>query len=164
MLGTEIIVAIIGGIFTIAAAIVPYFFNVQIRWTARGARDLRKLLPGKWVGTAKEVQVGEGTSLKHYDVEWSFSVRGRRITATSSARKNEDSGPSTSTYTLTGHFLHDRFIRLEYSNDDKTEVNFGTEVLHIDDTGKRFFGKFVGYSSDRSEIISGTIEGVKEAQ
>lgn len=161
MWSTDIIAAIIAGIFTIAAAVVSNYFNVQIKRTALGARDLRQLLPGRWVGSATEVQIGEETSLSHYEVQWNFSVRGRRIFATSSSRQNNESGSSISEYSLTGHFLHDRFIQLEYSNDNKSEVNFGTEVLHLDDTGKRFLGKFVGYSSDRSVIISGTIEGTK---
>jgi hypothetical protein len=161
MWSDEIIAAIIAGFFAIVAAVVPNYFNVKIKRTARGARDLRQLLPGEWAGSATEIQIGEATALYQYEVHWDFSVRGRKIFATSSSRQSTESGPSISSYSLTGIFLHDRFIQLEYSNDNNSEVNFGTEVLHIDDTGKHFVGKFVGYSSERSAIISGTIEGTK---
>jgi hypothetical protein len=127
-------------------------------WPLYTGRNLDKVLSGKWTGTAQEIDAAGRAPPIRYDVSWDFYVNGGEVGATSSAR-----GPTgVDTYALRGRFLHDRFVRLEYFNENMGEVNFGTEVLQVSDTGRHFVGRFVGYSSTRSTIISGTIEGTKE--
>lgn len=168
MTDPQIVAAVIAGGLTCLAALIPFFFNIQIRPIPAGSRALKRLLTGNWIGTVTEDGAPADPGAPLGEVTWNFTVRGRKIYADSQLRHTpvpSDSGGYSlnqlDTFKLTGTFLHDRFIKFEYSNVNGNEINFGTEVLHIHDNGKSFTGRYVGYSSDRGVVVSGEIRGVR---
>jgi hypothetical protein len=126
-----------------------------------GLRDFGKVMHGKWRGTTTELDPTGQSEPIAYDITWDFQVSGDHVTARSTLAV-AGSGSVTDSYVLTGRVLYDRFVRIEYFNDNKGEVNFGTEILQVSDDGKRFVGRFVGYGAGVGRIISGVMEGAKE--
>jgi hypothetical protein len=124
-------------------------------------QQLLQTIKGRWLGSAKELHAKVGP-LIDYEVSWLIDVDGEEITATSTARYTKEGQKKEEAFTLRGRPLNSRFFVLDYNNEDKGQINFGTEIIDVDVNGKSFEGCFVGFSSDRKCIVSGTIGGLKQ--
>lgn len=160
---TTIIGAVIAGLFAVVAALLPLIISRWNRARRRLNRDLSKVLPGKWVGNVVEDEPYKGETLT-YQVTWDIKMQLSGFVATSPMRYRLEGEEIEETYTPHGKIVYDRFIQFEYENNDESQVNFGTEILNINDSGDEFSGKFVGFSSERSDIVTGEVRGRKVVQ
>ena len=128
---------------------------------ALGERQLKELLVGKWFGNAVEA-TPTGVSGRTYAVEWDFRLAGGELVCDSPASYIENGRHERDEYHLTCKIMYGRFVLVEYYNRDRNQINFGTEMLQIHDSGVEFCGNFVGYSSYTGGIISGEISGYRD--
>lgn len=149
---TTIIASCIAGVFGIVGALLPILI---LRWNKarrRMNRNLSKVLPGNWVGKVIEDESDNG-QINSYDVTWDIKIKFSNFVAVSSMRYKYEGSDIQEIYTLHGKVIYDRFIQFEYENNDEIQINFGTEILQINDIGDQFTGNFVGYSSDNQKLL-----------
>ncbi len=63
---------------------------------------------------------------------------------------------------LRGGFLFDRFLRMEYKNTKGHVVQFGSVVLELLAEGDELDGRYAGYGSISSTLVSGTVRLKKD--
>src|SRR5207244_7632775 len=97
--------------------------------------------------------VVNGQGALPFSIELKIRVRSRRVIA--DAQLTSASGDSEK-LALEGAFYRDRFLRMTYSNDAKTQL--GVLFLELDDNNEDLKGSYSGYSPRRSTIVAGTIK------
>jgi hypothetical protein len=63
----------------------------------------------------------------------------------------------TAAFKVSGEFLYDSFLRLDYINVDDFVMQFGAVVLELDSIGSNLKGKFVGYGAISNKIINADV-------
>jgi hypothetical protein len=60
-------------------------------------------------------------------------------------------------FSCKGGFYENRFLQLEYSNDDPKKIQFGVYILELLPNADSLNGKFAGYGSTTQKIVIGDI-------
>jgi hypothetical protein len=148
-----LIVGIIGGICTIAAAIitplVQTYFETRIFFPI--SNDRRKILQGIWKGTVNQ-NLSDGT-FKTFTVDLDLNIKGKKIQGTGIINAEELFYVS-----LDGSFRNDRFLKMDYQNKNLKILQFGSFVFHLSDDSRELVGKFVGYGHLSKAIIYGSCQ------
>ncbi|SEH06301.1 Uncharacterised protein [Candidatus Venteria ishoeyi] len=59
---------------------------------------------------------------------------------------------------LTGGFLHERFLKLDYKNTNLAAVQFGSSLLTLSSDGTKLNGRFLGYGAKTERLVFGEIK------
>jgi len=158
---TEIVSAIIGGVTTLGGAIIGVARWGNLSWRGKIPKEIRSMIEGQWSGEAVEKTADLARDACVYSVTWDFKVSARKVAAYSTMEYYKDNRKVVETFEVKGRFFDGRYMLLEYSSLQETMINFGTEILYLHANGRELSGRFVGFSAEGDEIITGTLKGNK---
>ncbi|MEM6359651.1 MAG: hypothetical protein AAF731_06145 [Bacteroidota bacterium] len=152
-------ITLITGIITLVTALVSLSYIVIEKDLIPNFRK-RKLLEkftGKWKGDL------------HQKAEKGQENLPQQIAITMKRNKNKVKGKLTfviennssgylTEFNITGSIKHDRFLDLEYQNEDLNKLSFGSMVLEINPTNNELNGKLIGFGAKSKKIINGNIK------
>jgi hypothetical protein len=159
---STIIAAIIGAAATVGASIATFvltrlFDNIPL--PPKNARQ--SSLIGRWEGTI-HWEGGQGAPC---DMQFSLDVKSIRRTIRAEGKwwfTSQNQG-NIQDVIMTGIFMHDRFLKLEYKRVDRPgEINFGIVLLELSLDGQTIDGHFVGFAAFSKGMIWGTTHGYKQ--
>jgi len=153
-----ILTAIIGGVFTVGASIVavivtrlfdnPMGFKKNVRQAA---------LIGHWDGAVHQ----EGG--QEYHIALQLKSRGRTIRGEGVVHGLYQGGNITEPLTVFGGFIHDRFLKIEYTMEAQLgSIQFGFSLLELSPDGRTLSGSFLGYGALTRGLIHGTLHIQKQ--
>jgi hypothetical protein len=149
--------AVIGAAATIVAVPLTVFLTRAI-----DRRDLlridraRRALAGKWRGTLEQYDDG-ARDVQVLVVEMDLSVRRKRVSGTGHFVATFKGSEVVVNLVFEGGFMHERFLKLEYRNDDVAAMQFGTAVLDLMPDGRELVGSYVGFGSLNRRIVTGKL-------
>jgi hypothetical protein len=117
-----------------------------------------QLIIGKWVGEVVETEKTAGTQYQ-YAVTWDFYKSSKHILCRSTASTVIDEVPYVDQFELVVRVLDNRFFMIDFYNSNVEQLNFGSEIIELLDSGRDFVGRFVSYAPNSQNIIAGTIVG-----
>jgi hypothetical protein len=150
-----IVAAIIAGSVAIIAPIITLLIKEWIEQKPFSKISGRqKALIGMWRGSLKQAIVREGTPAE-MEITIKFIAKGKKILGSTTLTPP---GFAQRELGFIGGFLHEQFVKLDYSNPDPTIMQFGCYVARLDVTEdqKVLDGRFVGYGPDTKEVVYGT--------
>ena len=150
---STIIAGILGATSTIVAIILTpiaqQYFESKIFFPI--SKDRRKCLEGDWQGIVR--QAVSVTEFNPINCMLNFKIKGRKVIGTGIITIKPDEMYRVS---LNGSFRNDRFLKMDYQNDDSNVLQFGSFIFHLSDDSKELDGRFVGYGFKSKSIIHGT--------
>lgn len=147
---STIIASIIGGATTLAAVIItPIVKNlIEDKKFYPISKDRRSTLTGKWEGLVRQ-NLKENDE-RSFNVQLNIKVKGRRIIGTGVI-----SSDNMHHVELEGSFRNDRFLKMDYRNNELGVVQFGSFVFQLSGDSRQLQGLFVGYGHLSESIIHG---------
>ncbi len=151
-----IIAAWIAGGFAIATPAITYFVTraAEAHLFQDISEDRRTAIEGHWTGVADQEFRGHPVS---YPAELDLEVRGRDIRGRLHVDLKDGGQEYTPTFELSGGFLHDRFLRLEYASNAKGSVHFGAMILELSPDTTVLSGNFVAFGAYSQMIVPGSL-------
>lgn len=149
---------LIGAATTLFAAVLGAFAN---KWFDSNPNlwiggKRRRALQGRWRGALKQLD-SDLSDVEVHTLEMSFAPRLRTIKGTAFFTATVKGTELTVDLQVRGGFLHDRFLKVDYSHSDEAHIQFGSAVLLMSDDGRSLTGRYVGYGSLTKQIVTGLI-------
>ena len=150
---SEILNSIIGAvgiiIGTIGAVIVKTF--VENRFLSKVSKNRKGNLQNRWKG-----QVTQADS-DNFEFEMTLQVRRRKISGTGIIR-----GVPDKLVVLEGGYRNDRFLKMDYHNQNKGIIQFGSFIFELSANNSELNGEFLGFGPNTQKIISGKVSLTKQ--
>ena len=120
--------------------------------------ERRKAINGNWEGEIDQ-DPGKKPEITNYPVFIRLNADERTIDGEMRWKVPVD-GKDTEFYfsIQNGQFFHGRFLRLNYTPDDKATVQFGTLILKLNETGNSMDGKQAGYGKTTGDVVKGSLK------
>jgi hypothetical protein len=158
---TGVITAIIGG----ACAIVAAVSTAAVKHWLEQRQSIFKALPpkrrdaisGSWVGVVYQAEGPYGPPIE-FDIELHLNTDGTKVEGDGLF---EWEGRST-TLLITGGYVDDYYLKLEYKDADYSILRYGTIFFQISPDVRKITGRFLGYAAEREGLIYGKIEMSKK--
>jgi len=126
--------------------------------------ERREALKGQWKGSARQ-EIGPDGNPIDYAVTSRVTATSHVIQAEAQLHFQMQGQKYTEHLQITGGFLHDRFLKLEYKISDRPgSIQFGLMILELDPSGRTLSGHFLSYGAESQHIVSGTIQLQKDVQ
>jgi len=131
------------------------------------ANPIRRVngIVGNWKG--KVIEVGKkGTVFPtglEYTVEALLNVNNDEVNGKFSFALKIERNRLNFDFSMSGHFLYEHFLRLIYQSKDAGSIQFGSIIAKLSEDGKNLTGRFIGYSPQQKDIVSGSIELTKSS-
>ena len=111
---------------------------------------------GEWRGTVHQYKYFDGKPVD-FPIELKLYVTTNKDFSGSVAIKLPQVGKIN--FTVTGGFLHDRFVQFFYNSADPETIQFGSAILELDSDGKRkgLNGYWIGYGAKSKAIVNGEL-------
>ena len=150
---------IIGGVCTIAAAIVTFALtrSTEFRYKALLPKDRRLALEGYWTGQIEKHFPKPGTP-EVYHFRGSFQISGKQVSGDAIASVQVEGKKVEQPFMLSGGFLDNKYLKMDYLSRISGMLEFGSFIAELDSEGKILEGRFVGYGRRTRGLISGTIK------
>lgn len=117
---------------------------------------------GNWSGSVQQDEGPDGVPME-CRLEANMSVNRGAICGEMYFHMPYQGKTITQSFTVTGKFIFDRYLQLNYVSKDEGAVQFGSIVGELSATGKSARGRFVGYGAWSEKIITGSAELEKTA-
>ena len=145
--------AIVSGLFTIFGGLITFFVTkaYEQRYLLPIGSERKKSLIGYWKGKVTQPGIGE------YEIDMSISITKHKVLAVAKIQHIQDGNSQIIPLTLEGGFLYEKFLKMDYKNDDKANIQFGSITLDVSPNSKRMKGKFSGYGSISESVVGGDI-------
>jgi len=154
--------ALITGPVTAAlTAVLTYFLSEDRLQRSKLTKARRSALTGRWRGTLSQ-EVGVRATPADAKLELELRCGWRTVRGAGVLRVVSDGGVRSTVFHLRGGFLFDRFLRMEYKNTKGHVVQFGSVVLELLAEGDELDGRYAGYGSISSTLVSGTVRLKKD--
>lgn len=114
------------------------------------ARSRREALAGKWRGRLDQAPISG-------DLEVELDVASKRVHGKAHLTLDFEGKERFITLSLTGGFLHDQFLKLDYKNTNPGTIQFGSIILELAAEPRTMEGEYAGYGSLNRRIVSGKI-------
>ena len=154
----EIKVALIAGFFVVIAAIISTVLPVYIdkNYYESISKERRSALNGLWVGASYQ-EVLPKKKLIEVKTKIIFSGKGKIINGEGNYSFVWKGVKRNVSFVATGGFRKNRFLLLEYSNTDKSIIQFGNIIFEMMPNGKELKGHFQGYGFISKDIVNGSV-------
>jgi hypothetical protein len=146
-----VVAAWIGGASAIVASLVTVVATKahDYRFLQPMLADRRKALVGNWHGEAVQAELTATVELR-------LGASGKNVTGVAELQFVFGGTDRHLILDLTGGFLHDQFLKLDYTKkDDDGAIQFGTLVVELGADARTMVGRYVGYGSISDRIVSG---------
>ncbi|MGZ0080787.1 hypothetical protein [Methylomonas sp. YC3] len=152
----SVIAAYISGVFAIFGPIIVFIAtkHYEIRYLQPINHDRRIAVVGRCRG---EIVQPNLTS----NIELRFDVRNKEVIGEAQINRVVEGRERLITLTMTGGFLYDRFLKLDYKNADASTIQFGSITLELAADPRAMEGKYSGYGSVSNCIVFGEIHLTK---
>jgi hypothetical protein len=149
-MNNDVLAAIIGGLATLTGVIVSPIVSkfIENKSFYPISRDRRKKMAGKWKGKVNQYE--KDVITRSIEVELDLTIKGKEVRGTGMVNSE-----GLHQVSLKGFFRNDRFLKMDYQNDDESVVQFGCFVFGLGDDSKSLTGKFVGYGHVARKIVNG---------
>ncbi len=151
-----LLAALIGAFTTIIAPVVTLSFKRRLdrKANARIALQNNNII-GKWVGNTKQ-------QLRGIDVEFDISFlfdldKDNKLTGRCAVNLSDTQLIALETFIINGGLYNDRFLKIEYNNNDPKVMQFGYFLLEYSPLGNSLDGNFLGYGPESNAIICGQV-------
>jgi hypothetical protein len=167
----EILAAVIGGVFSVAAACLTWLLSrrpPEIGGFADVPPQRIEGVHGTWVGTLLQPEYPGGPVKAR--LEMRLQVKRGTIVGTIEARVEFDPEAHGISYKIAlelkvrGGFYSDSLVKLDYRNTTPGVLQFGTLVMRVNARSSRMSGRLVGYGSYAEQVIYGTVDLEKTSQ
>lgn len=147
-----IVAAYVSGGFAVTGPILTYFITkaYERRFLEPIGRNRGEALNGNWQGT-----IVQSTLIADVDIR--LHAKNKEIVGEAHLRVQFDGVAHAITLAVTGGFLYDKFLKLDYKNTNRGTIQFGTMVLELAPHPSTMEGQYVGYGSLTESIVSGQI-------
>lgn len=151
-----VVAALIAGAVALVGPLVTYFVTraADTHLFQAIPPDRIAAIEARWKGTAEQEFRGH---LVNYPAELQLEVHGRVVRGRLHVDLKDRGEEFTPTFELSGGFLHDRFLRLEYASDTKASVHFGAMILELSPDARTLTGRFVAFGAYSQQIVDGSI-------
>ena len=164
----NILPAIIGGLFTLSAAILTWLLSrrpSEIVGDPGIQRESAIAVRGFWQGIVVQPNY-PGSPLKtdivmELDFKRDTIMGSARIVTHFEPERHGRAGPVEIQLRLRGGFYTDRLLKLEYKDQTPAVLQFGTMVLELSPRADELEGELVGYGSLSKRVIHGMVKLVK---
>lgn len=148
-----LITAIVGPIVTLVAtkAYERRFLEVM-------PDNRQKALAGTWAGVAHQEVGPDGNPLGS---SITLELTTTRKTVAGTGRLCDQDYEAR--FTISGGFLHQRFLKLKYKNTDDAALHFGNITVEMSGDGRSLRGRYLGYGRVSERLVYGTVELNKKA-
>lgn len=152
--------AVIGGLSTISASVLTLLVQGYLRSKKHvlPPNDRLAAIEGTWSGLTQQDRGPEGQPIA-VELEAKLAVRRRSISGTAKVKWAK----ILLDVNLTGAFVTDSIIKLEYASTVSGVMNFGVLFLALSANGQTLKGMMLGYGSESERIVFGTTEVTKRA-
>ena len=140
---STILAAIIGGFSTVGAGILAVLLTRLLDNPMGFKKNSRQAaLEGHWSGTVHQ----EGGV--DYQINFQLKPAGRAIRGEGHLLGVNQSLNIDEPLTVFGGFVHERFLKLEYTLEaQRGTIQFGFALMELDPDGQTLYGSFVGYGA-----------------
>jgi len=160
----EILTAIIGGLFSLAAAYVTWRLSRRPPEVG-GFADIPETriegARGVWRGTLSQAEYPGGPVESRLemtlDVKRATIVGDLTVIARFEAHLHGRSEDVTIQLRVRGGFYTDSLVKLDYKNTTPGILQFGTMILQLDARSSHMDGRLVGYGSYAERVIHGVL-------
>lgn len=154
---STILAAIISGALGLLGSVSGYllkqYFDNRVFLPVRF--DRRSSINGEWTGTTYQ-DINKLGAVES-SVTAKLSAKNRQIRGELTVDPGIPDIPLRDVYELTGGFLYNRFLRIEYQTTTSNAVEFGSFVVELSADGRRLEGMFVGYGAFSEQIVFGRV-------
>lgn len=152
----QLVAAILGAGGTILAPVIAWklaTWSEQKQYSQVSRARTRLLANSIWKG--QYVLAGKDPN----NISFTFSVRRKKIQGRGSY-KHRDGQPTE--VSVSGGFVSERLLRLDYRNVDDHKLNFGTVLLEMNANAREMSGGILAYGRDPDQVYNGTIQLVTD--
>lgn len=147
----SIIVAVIGLVGTLAAVVLTALLKPKPP-TPNSKNDRRAGITGPWTGNAHQI---EGLESEPVDFHVDFYLVSRNDNLTGDA--SFDGMHQKIDLKVTGRFVDDYTMTLEFNDKDPNVLRCGVIVFLISRDTRRLDGTFAGFATEMEALVHGTI-------
>ena len=150
----DIAKALIAGCATIISAIITlllkeYFDRRKETEYEKVKSQIRDAVYGNWKGHYKQTLNGNMLSI---NLSMDLKVSS---TGVITGKAKVPYGDETFELDIKGGFYSERFLKMDYENQNKSVLQFGAFIFKLSDNSKRLAGNFVGSGHVSGDIIGG---------
>ncbi len=155
-----ILIAIIGAIATLLTTILSICIKKYLNnKTKQRPITQNEKIRGKWVGTTRQKFHDRDAEFK---ISFIFKSENNKLKGECVVDLRETKIINLETFVIHGGLSDNRFLKIEYNNDDPNMTQFGYFLLELSPSGKNLNGCFVGYGPESKEVICGNVALEKE--
>jgi hypothetical protein len=153
-----LLVGLLGAGATLLAPILTLFCQRYLESLQYKKQDLRRrsALLGNWEGETLQEMLPDN-SLKRIKLRVHIILSGREVKGKSIIQWE---GRSLKV-DLSGGFIYEDIIKLDYKSVDPSIKNFGTALLVLSANGKTLNGRVLGFGSEEEAIVFGKTQLIK---
>jgi len=156
-----------GTIIGAASAIIGSLLTVVVKHWLEQKQSIFKDLPprrrdaisGHWDGRVYQAEGPSGPPIE-FDVEIRLNTDGMKVEGEGYF---EWEGRATKVL-ITGGYIDDYYLKLEYKDADYRILRYGTFLLQISPDVRRIVGRFLGYAAEKEGLIYGKIELLRKGE
>jgi uncharacterized protein YxeA len=120
------------------------------------SKERRSALNGLWVGSFYQ-EILPNKKLVEFKVKINFSGKGKIVDGKGSSSFKWKGVKEDVSFVAKGGFKKNRFLLLEYSNNNKSITQFGNVIFEMMPNGKELNGRFQGYGFISKDIVNGSV-------
>ena len=165
----SLITAIIGVVGTISSPIITLWVKDRIErrqskylkgnGDPKGLPDRREAISGRWDGRVYQ-DIGPDGSPIEFDIEWQLKKDESKIDGVAYFEWNG----KTINLKLSGGFIDDNYIQIDYKDEDFRVLRYGTFFFRISDNSENLTGRFLGYAAEVGNLIYGEAKAKKKGE
>ena len=150
-----VIAALVSGGFAIVAPIVTFIGTkaYETRFLDHISPGRRKALVGTWEGVAQQ-EFGPDGKPVNLKATMTFTTSRKLVIGEGTYRLPDD---SQARFRFSGGFLHDRFLRFNYTSAEAGVIQFGSIILELSPDAKEFRGRFQGFGVQTKRMVYGDV-------
>lgn len=151
----SVIPAFVSGGFAVVAPIVTFIATkaYETRFLDHISPGRRKALVGTWEGIAHQ-ELGPDGKPVDLKATFTFTTSRKLVIGEGTYRLPDD---SQARFRFSGGFLHDRFLRFNYTSAEDGVIQFGSVILELSSDAKEFRGRFQGFGVRSQRMVYGDV-------
>lgn len=160
---TPIVVAIIASATALVAPVVTFIVTRAYEGKFLQPLSASRIaaVQGKWVGEALQTGANSSASIPA-SVIANIHVKNKKLLGKVSFRIKHENIENEGEFDISGGFLYERFLRLEYNPQGNSGIRFGSIVMELTENDERLAGRYVGYGAYSNEIVTGSLSLAKK--
>lgn len=121
--------------------------------------ERQRAMQGTWKGEARQ-EIGPGGLAFDAEAFATFTLTNNSLSGSLEYRFTNplNHKPVVLNFSVSGSFLFERFVRLEYANIHKQYVQFGSIIFELEPNAQKIHGRFLGYGAESKNMVYGSMQ------